>query len=68
MFKSFKDDELEFSTYLRPIMQEVIKELPQVECIGGNGDKNWEDTETWGFLHKVICNDQKMMTDRVNAH
>ena len=28
VFKSFKEHEMEFETYLRPIMQEVIRESP----------------------------------------
>ena len=45
VFESFRDHELEFVTYLRPIMQEVIKESDVLES--NEGGRSWEGTETW---------------------
>ena len=67
VFRSFKDYELEFETYLRPIMQEVLKETPAVETIGSS-DKNWEDTKTWAFLTNSITRDNKVCNDIVSEH
>ena len=41
MFESFKEHELEFETYLRPIMQEVIREGGGQTEAGG---RSWEDS------------------------
>ena len=67
MFKSFKEHELEFETYLRPIMQEVIKESPAVDSIGSS-EKTWEDTKTWAFLTNSITKDSKICTDLIKTH
>ena len=67
MFKSFKKHEQEFETYLRPIMQEVIKESPPVESIGSS-EKTWEDTKTWAFLTNSITKDSKITTEIVQEH
>ena len=58
---------MEFETYLRPIMQEVIKESPAVESIGSS-EKTWEDTKTWAFLTNSITRDNKVCTELVQEH
>ena len=65
VFNSFKAHELEFSTYFRPIMQEVLKESgAQKE----RTDRSWDDFETWTFLQRSICRDNKVCTDMINQH
>ena len=65
VFQSFKQHELEFETYLRPVMQEVVRESAGAESgAGGNG----EDSGTWAFLAKSVCGDSAICTEMVRAH
>ena len=65
VFKSFKQHELEFETYLRPVMQEVVRESAGAEPSTG---LNGEDSGTWAFLAKSVCRDSAICTEMVRAH
>ena len=65
VFKSFKKHELEFETYLRPVMQEVLRESAGAESnTGPNGD----DKGNWAFLAKSVCRDNAICTEMVREH
>ena len=44
-------------------MQEVLKE----NNTGERTERSWEEKETWTFLQKSICRDNKIATDLIKA-
>jgi len=65
VFKSFKEHELEFETFLRPIMQEVLRESNTKDSTG-ESIKTW-DHDPWVLLSKSICEDNKVHTDMIRS-
>ena len=65
VFDSFKENELEFETYLRPLMQDVIRESEPLND-ERKSERAW-DKETWFFLQKSILNNNKVTTDFINT-
>ena len=65
VFKSFKQHELEFETYLRPVMQEVVRESAGADSSPG---RNEDDGGAWAFLAKSVCRDSAICTELVRAH
>ena len=67
VFKSFKEHELEFETYLRPILrEEEVREDELSEDNDHPEKKKLEKDGTWAFLQKSILSDNRVCTDIIH--
>ena len=57
VFESFKKHELEFESYLRPLMQEVVRETSH------EAEDNIK--ATWSFICKNVCKDHAVVRQLV---
>lgn len=70
VFESFKKYEMEFETYLRPLMRQVEEELQIEQEWPGQvaQDRHREESaEVWAFLSRSILQDNKVCRDIVDS-